>query len=608
MSAFQSFVLALALFASKGNAEAASYDFSAHYQKQEVRIPMRDGVRLFTAIYTPKDTGHRYPFLMTRTPYSIGYYGPDQFPSKKFAASLAEFARSGFIFVWQDVRGRYMSEGTFVEERPEFDRPGNAHDVDESTDTYDTIEWLLKNVPNNNGKVGLRGISYPGFYTSTGLINAHPALVAASPQAPMADLYQGDDSYHNGAFLLLSNFDFYTDFGPQHNPVLSSESKPFDYGTKDAYKFFLRMGSIADADKLYGKSLNRYWTDVAENTTYDQYWRERNILPHLKHITPAVLVVGGWFDAEDLSGALKTYRAIHDQSPETDLRLVMGPWFHGQWANRQATRLGDVQFGSDTATYFREKVELPFFLHFLKGERDLTLPRASMFETGANTWQSQPQWPPSSSTVKPLYLHADHRLSFSRPTQDAAFDSYISDPANPVPFSPKPTLTVNRDYMVADQRFAGERSDVLSYETDPLQEPVTVAGPVSPSLYISSTGTDSDFVVKLIDVDPSGRQQLIRGEPFRAKFRRSFVTPEPLVPGQVEQIRFDMPDIYHCFQTGHRLMVQIQSSWFPLFDRNPQTLVDIPNAKPADFIKATERVYRSTATPTAIELCVVAGQ
>ena len=492
-----------------------------------------------------------------------------------------------------------MSEGEFVEERPEKDSPAGPMDTDESTDTYDTIEWLLHNIPNHNGKVGLKGISYPGFYTSAGLINAHPALVAASPQAPMADLYHGDDAYHNGALFLLSNFSFYTDFAPLHNPGMPPDPPPFAYGTNDSYTFYLGRGSLRN---LTG---NVYWNDVKTHSTYDEYWRSRNILPHLKNVTPAVLIVGGWFDAEDLSGTLKTYQAIRAQSPQTDIRLVMGPWWHGGWAESTGKKLGHLTFGSATAEFFRSHIELPFFVHYLKDGADPDLPQAFMFETGQNVWHKDAEWPPRAAVSRSLYLREGKRLSFDQPSDEKAFDQYTSDPSQPVPSFAKPVLETPREYMVADQRFVQKRPDVLSYQTEPLREPLTVAGPVRPSLYVSTSSSDSDFVVKLIDVHPDGYAQLVRGEPFRGKFRNSFEQPQPFTPGEVTPIRFEMPDVYHFFEKGHRVMVQIQSSWFPLVDRNPQTFVNIPEASASDFVKATERVYRSGEAPTSIELSVL---
>ncbi|MBV9155279.1 MAG: CocE/NonD family hydrolase, partial [Acidobacteriaceae bacterium] len=471
--------------------------------------------------------------------------------------------------------------------------------------------WLLKNVP-SNGKAGLIGISYPGFYTTAGMINAHPALVAASPQAPMSDLYMGDDAYHNGAFFLIANFPFYAFFGKQNNPELPTPEKPFDYGAKDGYEFFLQMGPLNNSNEKYFKYRNPYWTDLLSHADYDDFWKARDVLPHLKNIKPAVLVVGGWFDAEDLSGTLKTFRAIEKQSPETQDKLVMGPWVHGGWARAGGgEKLGDISFGTKTSDFFQDAIEFPFFEHYLKNAPDPDLPKAYVFETGRNVWQKKDQWPPADALARRLYFHARRGLTFDPPMEVAGFDEYVSDPQNPTPFFSKPTLDMAREYMDADQRFVEGRPDVLTYETEPLAGDMTIAGPISASLFVSSSGSDSDFDIKLIDVYPqdalgglSGYEQLVRGEPFRGKFRNSFERPEPFRPDQIQSIHFTMPDVYHCFLKGHRVMVQVQSSWFPLTDRNPQTFTDIPTAKASDFVKATERVYRSKEAPSFIEVNV----
>jgi putative CocE/NonD family hydrolase len=583
-------------------------DVAGHYTKYEYRIPMRDGVHLFTAVYVPKDGAQNYPMLMTRTPYGVSPYGLKEYP--KQLGPSPKFEQDRFIFVYQDVRGRFMSEGEFVEMRPEKNEKHDDHDIDESTDTYDTIDWLIKNVPNNDGKVGLLGISYPGFYASAGLINAHPALLAVSPQAPIADLYMGDDAYHNGAFFLIANFSFYTFFTKQHNPEQPKSEREFDYGTHDGYKFYLDMGPIINSEK-YFKPANPFWDDQVEHTTYDEYWKVRDILPHLKRIKPAVLIVGGWFDAEDLSGTLKTYRAIEQQSPDTQEKFVMGPWFHGGWSRSEGDKLGDIGFGSKTAKLFRDQIELPFFRHYLKDAPDPQLPKAYVFETGRNAWHRENQWPPQSTVARRFYLRSGHRLSTEAPRESDAVDDYPSDPSNPVPSFSKPTLEMPREYMDADQRFVENRLDVVTYKTEPLTEDLTAAGPISPLLFVSTTGTDSDFVVKVIDVYPSdapgklsGYEQLVRGEPFRGKFRNSFEHPEPFNPGEVARIHFTMPDVYHCFQKGHRIMVQIQSSWFPLVDRNPQTFTNIPTASPSQFVKARERIYTSGKAASYIEMLV----
>jgi hypothetical protein len=540
---------------------------------------------------------------MTKFPERLG-------PSTKFA-------EDGYIFVYQDVRGRYMSEGVWSEMTPEKNVHHGPQDVDESTDAYDTVEWLVKNIPNNNGKVGMIGISYPGFYASASLIDAHPALVAVSPQAPVSDLYMGDDSFHNGAFFLMANFDFYAGFNKQNNPQLPTEEPEFDYGTNDGYQFFLNLGSVVHADEKYFHFKNPYWTEMVNHPNYDAYWQSRNILPHLQDIKPAVLVVGGWNDAEDLSGTLKTFRAIEQQSPGTTVHLVMGPWWHGGWAYGPGDRLGDISFGGKTGEFFRDNIELPFFQHYLKGAPDPNLPKAYVFETGQNQWRREDQWPPSNVTPRRFYLEDKGSLRNDPPTAQIGYDQYTSDPAHPVPFLNKLAIDVVRAYMNGDQRFAGERPDVLTYETEPLQEVMTIAGPISVSLFVSTSGTDSDFDVKLIDVYPaeapsktaaiplSGYEQLVRGEPFRGKFREGFVTPVPFVPGKMQQIKFAMPDVDHRFRKGHRIMVQVQSSWFPLVDRNPQTFTNIPTAKPTDFRKATERIYRAKKAASFLEVEMV---
>lgn len=593
------------------------------YTKYEFRIPMRDGVRLFTAVYVPKDSKHQYPLLMSRTPYSVAPYGEDQYPEVLYPGP--EFEKEGFIFVYQDVRGRFMSEGEWKEMTPHKSVKNGAKDVDESTDTYDTIDWLIRNVPGNNGKAGLLGISYPGFYTSAGMIDAHPALVAASPQAPISDLYMGDDAFHNGAFFLAANFGFYVTFTKQQNPTVPPKSER-EIKAKDGYDFYLKMGAVANADEKYLHYQNPYWTDLVAHPNYDEFWKARNLLPHLQNIRPAVLVVGGWYDAEDLSGTVKTWRAVQAQGAKEPVRLVMGPWVHGGWSRSDGEKLGDVHFAAKTAEFFRTEVQLPFFRRYLKGiTTDPELPHATVFETGTNQWRQYAQWPPADAQARKLYLHAGGKLTFSAPgeadapTGAAGFDEYISDPAHPVPFMPTIVPEMAREYMTADQRFASRRSDVLTYQTEPLEESVTVEGPVSAVLHISTSGTDSDYVVKLIDVYPedypdpepnptnvtmAGYQQLVRGEPFRARFRNGFEHPEPLEPGKVAEIKYTMPDIDHAFRRGHRIMVQIQSTWFPLVDRNPQTFVPVPTAKITDYKVAAERIYRDAARPTYLEVLV----
>jgi uncharacterized protein len=615
-------------------ATPAPYDLKAHYTKYEYKVPTRDGKKLFTVVYVPKEveaSGKRYPFLMTRTPYSCGPYGVDRYGSR-FSPS-EDFLKAGYIFVCQDVRGRYMSEGVYQEMAPIKPNKG-PKDADASTDMHDTVQWLLDHVKGHNGKLGLWGISYPGFYTSAGVIDSHPAIKAASPQAPIADYFQRDDGYHGGAVMLAHNYGFLTAFKPQDNPTVEPKRwTTFDYNSKDAYDYFLKLGNLDSIAKSIGKERNPYFDELIENDRYNDYWKARSVGPHLKNIKAAVLTVGGWFDAEDLSGALATYQFIEKQNPGISNALVMGPWIHGGWVRTVGKSLGAVDFGSKTSEYFQKQILLPFFEQHLRGGADAKLPEASIFETGTNVWRQYSAWPPAEAKVRSLYLQAGGRLSWTAPgAGKAEFDSYVSDPNKPVPFIGYASLGMPQEYMVADQRFASTRPDVLVYQTEVLEDDVTVAGPVSPRLFVSTTGTDADWVVKLIDVYPAdagdetprnreqisdvppppgfqlgGYQQLVRGDPLRGRFRKSFEKPEAMVPGQVEEIRFDIPDVAHTFRRGHRIMVQIQSSWFPLIDRNPQSFVQIRSAKPEDFKAATQKVFHWKEQPSAVQLRVIEG-
>jgi uncharacterized protein len=588
---------------------------AARYFKNECRIPMRDGMRLFTSVYCPRDTSVKYPILLTRTPYGIAPYGQDKYPSS--LGPSKELEEDGFIFVYQDVRGRMMSEGEFINMAPRKTSKTGLLDVDESTDAYDTIEWLIRNIPNNNGNVGVWGISYPGFYAASALIDAHPALKAVSPQAPIADWFIGDDFHHNGALFLAHAFGFLSNFGfPRSKPTTQYET-PFSFPTPDGYEFYLKMGPLAEANRRYLKNKNPFWDDLMAHGNYDDFWQARNLLPHLKDIHPAVMTVGGWFDAEDLFGSLNVYQSIEASSPNAYNILVMGPWYHGAWS-QDGEGLGDIRFNSDTSAFYRKEVEYPFFMHFLKGSGSFSHPEAWVFETGKNAWKKEAHWPPQSAKPHSLYLCADGKLFWEScpEVSENEFDEFVSDPENPVPYIRDTATSMVREYMVGDQRFASRRSDVLTYVSETLAQDVTIAGPVGAGLNISSTGTDSDFIVKLIDAYPDtleengnpandmlqGYQQLVRGEPFRAKFRNSFTHPEPLIPGKITKIAYSMPDIFHTFCKGHRIMVQVQSSWFPLVDRNPQKFTDIYHAKPSDFKKATQRVFRSRTTPSFLTL------
>jgi hypothetical protein len=547
---------------------------------------------------------------------------------ENYAQRLAtlELMQAGYIFVNQDVRGRNMSEGKFVEESPYKDHKG-PKDTDETTDMYDTIEFLLKTVANNNGRVGIWGISYPGFYTAASIIDSHPAIKAASPQAPMVDLFRGDDAYHGGAFMLNANYGFYNFFQPQKNPTEEQKGLDIRHNTSNGYELLLKAGNLQDIDRKLLEGRNPLFTDQSRHNTMDAFWKQRDLVPRMKNVHCAVLTVGGWFDAEDLQGPLSLYKAIGDLNPGTVNLLVEGPWVHGGWSRYEGHKLGNADFAQNTGDFYRAHILLPFFEKYLKDKTTEELPKAYVFETGTNVWRKYDAWPPAKAAKKKLYLTPGGGVSFAEPSNAAGYDEYISDPNHPVPFVGYQTLDVPQEYMVSDQRFAETRPDVLVYQSEVLDEDVTIAGPVNPRLWVSTSGTDSDWVVKLIDVYPqkepeerrrragndvpvpetdlAGWEQLIRGEPFRGKFRHSWEKPEAFVPGKVEEIAFAMPDVNHTFRRGHRIMVQVQSSWFPLVDRNPQTFTEIPTAKPEEFKKATERVYHEKGHLSGIDVLVV---
>ncbi len=509
----------------------------------------------------------------------------------------------------------------------------DAKDIDESSDSYDTIDFLVKNVPGNTGKVGIWGISQPGFYATAALLDAHPALVAASPQAPVTDYYMGDDSYHNGAFMLAHRFSFYQGFKLREDgvaPAIPTTNVPFDYGTPDSYDFYLALGSLSNADEKYFLHKQPLWTLNVTHTTYDETWQSRAIWKYLKDIKPATMIVGGWFDQEDLQGPLRQYDFLKQHNPPQTAMLVMGPWVHGGFSRGDGDRVGNVTFGSKTGAWYREHIEFPFFLRQLKGRGDTTFPKAWVFQTGLNQWRRFENWPPAQAQPKTTYLDAKGTLATTQPTAAQRFDEYLADPNKPVPYLGPVSTGVRFDYMTEDQRFAATRPDVLEYRTEPLDHDVTVMGPITCDLKVSTTGTDSDFDVKIIDVYPGdypdydapatpvnartlpataikfgGYQQLVRGEPFRGKFRKSFEKPVPFEPGKPDRITFKLPDVAHTFRAGHRMMIQIQSSWFPVTDRNPQKFMEIPNALATDFVKATQRVYTGGSDGTNFTFMVM---
>jgi len=593
-------------------AQGRAADVRARFAKSEHAVPMRDGVRLHTAVYAPRTcVSGGAPILLTRTPYGVRPYGPDQYPQT--LGPSARFADAGFIVVYQDVRGRHMSEGVWEEVRPHVPVAQLPSDqATESTDTYDTIAWLLREVACHNGRVGMWGISYPGFYASSGMVEGHPALRAVSPQGPVTDYFLNDDSFHFGAFLLAHNFSFYVDFFPRGpKPRRPQRDGGFEFGTDDHYAFYLRQGSLAEMSRRHGLTANPYWMMNLEHTTLDAFWKARGIWRHFRDVTPAVLAVGGWFDAENLHGALRTYDALRTQSPHTTAHLVMGPWTHGAWARGAGDRVGALAFDTETARYYRDRIEFPFFAHHLfdaaPSDAEALAP-VTVFDTGRHAWLELDAWPAAGTRTVTFHLAPERALTAARPAQ-AGHHSYVSDPASPVPVVEGPDEGMPRDYMARDQRFAAARGDVLVYASAPLTEDLTVLGPIGVDLQVATTGTDSDFVVKVIDVHPGkdgapGLQQLVRGEPFRGKFRESLERPVPFVPGKPTRIAFSLGDAAHTFRRGHRVMLHVQGSWFPLVDRNPQTFTHIPEASPGQFVKATHTIFHGGDTPSRLTLQV----
>ncbi|MFI5186385.1 MAG: CocE/NonD family hydrolase [Chitinophagales bacterium] len=597
------------------NNEGASY-IQDNYSKREVYITMRDGVKLFTAVYSPKDNSVAYPILMERTPYSCNPYGEEKFPDG--LGPNSDLMKGKYIFVYQDVRGRYKSEGDFKEMRPAIDNKKTNKDVDESSDTYDTIEWLLKNTK-NNGRVGLYGISYPGFYATASLPGAHPAIKAVSPQAPVTDEFIGDDCNHNGAFFLLDNFDFYNYFDGERNPDGDDYKPVFNVNTGDIYKFFLEMGTLKNANGPKYFNGTGIWGQTLQHDTYDSFWQARNIRPHLKNIKPAVLVVGGWFDAEDMFGSLRTYEAIEKQTPQNNNRLIMGPWTHGAWAEPSWTKFGSYNFGTNLNEYFND-IETKFFDYYLKDKGEFNLAEATVFETGTNQWKKYSTWPPGNVNNMAFYFHNNAKLSTDKPTGKNNYDEYVSDPNKPLPYTNGQYDGRNNEYLVEDQRFEEKLPGIVSFKSDVLNEDVTITGRIKANLFVSTTGTDADFIVKLIDALPdtepnpdpnphnfemAGFERMVRAEVFRGKFRNSYEMPEPFTPGKIEKVSFDMNEVAHTFKKGHRIMVQVQSTWFPIIDRNPQKFMKIPEANKNDFQRSTIRIYHEDENASNIVLPIL---
>ncbi len=608
-------VMALVVPALAQDQKPGRPDLPKLFEKQEAMIPMRDGVKLHTEVYTPRDAKDPLPILMERTPYGVSG-GPQGYSGHLYAAQ--DLYADGYIFVYQDIRGRYGSGGQFAMNRPLHD-PNDAKGVDESTDTYDTIDWLVKHVAKNNGRVGVWGISYGGFLAAMAMVNPHPALKAVSEQACMGDAWMGDDFFHNGAFRLSYGFEYAALM------ETTNENYSFEFNVFDLYDWFLRLGVLSNADKEYFHGQIPTWENFVHHPSYDNFWKVHAVENALKVPTVPNLNVAGWWDQEDFYGPMRTYENLEKSDTKHLNYVVVGPWNHGGWAHGPGDSLGQIPFESNTAQYFRQKVEAPWFAYWLHDRGTLPLKEALMFQTGSDIWKQFDAWPPKEAQEKNLYFGENGKLSFDAPTTKnaEAFDSYVSDPEHPVPYRHRPVdMTYPNDHpgswytwLVQDQRFVDNRPDVLTWQTDELKDDVTIAGDVTAKLFASTTGTDSDWVVKLIDGYPqkvesdwklSGYELMIADEIFRGRYRKSYETPEPLVAGEITPFTFSLHTADHVFKKGHRIMVQVQSTWFPLYDRNPQKFVpNIFEASPSDYQKATQRIYRTAEHPSSVEVSIV---
>ncbi len=576
------------------------------YAKHEVMIPMRDGVKLHTTVYEPRGKQQRHPILMFRTPYGSGPYGKSF--TNALRSELQHYTAKQYIIVYQDVRGRYMSEGEYENMRPvTLTRGEKANDV---TDAYDTAEWIVKHT-NNNGRIGITGNSYLGYYALTAALCKHPAIKAVCPQAPIADWFMGDDVHHNGALMLTDSFHFLWDFGRYRgfpSPVVPP-SKPYYF--TDEYSFFLRMGTISDLSKLQRDSLP-FWNTMCKHSNYDEWWQQRSPLKQYKKIDIPVMLVGGLFDAEDAYGTWNSYRALAERPKAAPLYLLMGPWSHGGWLGGKGNRLGEISFGDEDMNDRFRNLQQHFFDYYLNRESVMDLPPVTVFFTGENRWRTFAKWPAETVEVTPIYLHAGGILGFDKPSEETSYSQYISDPAHPVPYTNTVGRHRNAAYMVEDQRFATRRNDVITFITPPLKHDLTLCGTMGVDLSTSISTTDADYVVKLIDVFPddvdneqAGYEMLVRGDIMRGRYRNSFGNPEAFVPDRIDKVVFSLADVAHTFLKEHRIMVQIQSSWFPLADRNPQQFINIYQCKKSDFIKSSVRIYHERAHVSKLMLPVL---
>lgn len=604
--------------AQKAQTDSIDLRLREIYNKREVMIPMRDGAKLYTAVYEPKDSAKHHPILMQRTPYACSPYGEGF--DRSFRSSLKNYIDKRYIIVFQDVRGRHMSEGEFVQVRPLNKNKQSNKDIDEATDTYDTIEWLIHNTF-NNGNVGTWGISYDGFYATMTASSNHPALKAVSPQAPVTDWFRGDDRHHNGAFTLLQT----TNFLPRLEGRHINKGVMHQIVKNDVYTDFLAIGTFKNIDDIVNDTTQTLWNDIKNHPNFDEFWQERDARTSCYNLKPAMLVVGGTFDSEDCYGAWNLYKAIKEQSPATDLYLAFGPWWHGAWTVRDFQGFGNIHFGKNTSAHYMDEIEYPFFRYFLEGEGEKPTKRVNIFYSGENKWKTFDEWPVKDMTPTPYYIHGDGSVSTTVPTAKRSFTEYVSDMANPVPYTANPSTFRTKEFMVDDQRFATARPDVITFMTEPLKDTLTLAGPIEVELMAAISSTDADFMVKVIDVFPgsfkqpanapkylgssypmSGYQLMVRGELFRGRFREGFDNPQPFKPGKITPVNYTLYDVAHTFLPGHRLMIQIQSSWFPIIDRNPQKFIDTYHCTIEDFVmKQNIKIFHQQGVASRVLLPVV---
>jgi putative CocE/NonD family hydrolase len=595
-----------------------------NYEKKEFDIPMRDGVNLHTQIYIPRDQSKNYPFLINRTNYAILPYGTDAYQYKRKLGPTWGYSQEKYIFVYQNVRGRFLSEGKYEEMRP-YKINKDENETDESSDIYDTIEWLLKNIDNSNGKVGLYGYSYPGFYSLMGLIDPHPALKAVIPKAPIVDWFKGDDFHQNGAFMVLAAINFFRRWG--HDSIINTTKTPipiFSYTKEDLYSYLLDKGSAKNIGSVLLNNKVPFWEDLMQHGNYDDFWQKRNISNYINKVNIPVLNVGGWFDKENIYGTLNSFKTIENKNPENKNSIIVGPWFHGGWYyadNSDYLGATDINVKQKSAVEFYKNIELNFLNYYLKDRGEWSVPKASMYDIGINKWRSFDQWPPEETETKQLFFREDYTLSFEEPNYRKSSSEYINDPFNPVPAMGKAMPHLDPDYVICEQSFAENRKDILVFKSEKLEEDMTIVGPIEANLFVSTSGTDSDWIIKVIDqfpedvdeyendaekrADMKGYKMLLKYGVLRGKFRNSLEFPEPFIPNQITSVNFELHDVCHTFKKGHRIIIYVQSSMFPIIDRNPNKFMDIYSATSTDYEIATNRIFHSKKYPSHISIKIL---